>query len=48
MEALKKKRECNAKAHKVVETLLDPYDDPAELLILVSAPQWFFVVKLYI
>lgn len=35
MATLKKKRECNQKAQKVVEKLLDPFDDEKELLLLV-------------
>lgn len=37
MEAIKKKKECNAKAQVVVEKLLDPIDDEKELLIMVSS-----------
>jgi hypothetical protein len=36
MEAMKRKKECNAKAQSVVEKLLDPLDDEKELLLLVS------------
>jgi DNA gyrase/topoisomerase IV subunit A len=36
MEALKKKKQCNEKAQKIVEKLLDPFDDEKELLLLVS------------
>jgi hypothetical protein len=36
MEALRKKKECNKKAQKIVEKLLDPFDDEKELLLLVS------------
>lgn len=35
-EALKKKRECNAKAQAVVVKLLDPFEDEKMLLEMVS------------
>lgn len=34
--AMKKKKECNAKAQKVVEKLLDHIEDEAELLLMVK------------
>lgn len=33
--ALRKKKECNAKAQKIVEALLDPVDDVDKFLIMV-------------
>lgn len=37
MEAIKKKRECNAKAQSIVEKLIDPFDDEKELVLLVRS-----------
>lgn len=37
MEAIKKKRECNAKAQTIVEKLIDPFDDEKELVLLVRS-----------
>ncbi|EAT43556.1 AAEL005036-PA [Aedes aegypti] len=33
--ALRKKKECNAKAQKIVETLLDPVDDVDQFLVML-------------
>lgn len=38
MAAIKKKKECNAKAQTVVEKLLDPFEDEKELLVMVTKP----------
>ncbi|CRK94321.1 CLUMA_CG007836, isoform A [Clunio marinus] len=35
LEALRKKKECNAKAQTIVERLLDPFDDGKELLLML-------------
>lgn len=37
MEAMKKKKECNEKAHSIVVTLLDPFEDEKRLLTMVSS-----------
>jgi hypothetical protein len=50
MQAIKKKKECDAKALAIVLKLIDPMDDPEELLVLVSSafsskPKFF--IKLF-
>lgn len=36
IEALRKKKACNAKAQTVVEKLIDPFEDEEELLLMVG------------
>lgn len=52
MQAMKRKKECDAKAQKVVEKLLDPLDEQAELIVLVRLvflnSCWIFLQILFV